>query len=134
MVVLTILSIIVLIFLLRVRNIKKHKLLLEKEVNERTHQLHEMNTELEEKKEEIQVQKEMLEVKNEELEKHKQSLEFLVEERTAQLMEAKVNAEKANNLKTAFLQNMSHEIRTPMNAILGFSDLIAEERGNGRRN
>ncbi len=128
--ILAILGLFVLIFIRRVKNIKKHKVLLEKEVSERTQQLHEMNTELEEKKEEIQVQKEMLEVKNEELENHKKGLEYLVEERTSQLMEAKVNAEKANNLKTAFLQNMSHEIRTPMNAIIGFSDLIAEESLN----
>ncbi len=123
---LAILSLLVFIYLYRIKSIKKHKEQLEMEVRERTLQLHEINTELEEKKEEIQVQKEMLEIKNEELENHKLGLEFLIEERTAQLMEAKVNAEKANSLKTAFLQNMSHEIRTPMNAIIGFSDLIAE--------
>ncbi|HKJ06519.1 MAG TPA: PAS domain S-box protein [Flavobacteriaceae bacterium] len=33
-------------------------------------------------------------------------------------------AEKANQLKTEFLNNMSHEIRTPMNGIIGFSELL----------
>ena len=36
----------------------------------------------------------------------------------------KLNAEKADKLKSAFLANMSHEIRTPMNAIMGFTSLL----------
>lgn len=38
--------------------------------------------------------------------------------------EALRRAEKADKVKTLFLENMSHEIRTPLNAILGFTDLI----------
>lgn len=49
------------------------------------------------------------------------------------LEEAKKKAEEADNLKTAFLANMSHEIRTPMNAIIGFTELLAEEKDEDER-
>ncbi|MBZ0184311.1 MAG: PAS domain-containing sensor histidine kinase [Melioribacteraceae bacterium] len=45
----------------------------------------------------------------------------------SELIEAKNNAEKADNLKSEFLAQVSHEIRTPINAILSFAGLIKEE-------
>lgn len=44
------------------------------------------------------------------------------------LIAARHNAEKANTAKSDFLAKISHEIRTPLNAILGFSEVIMEER------
>lgn len=45
-----------------------------------------------------------------------------------QLNIARDTAEKANAAKTDFLSNMSHEIRTPLNAIVGFSNLLLEDK------
>ncbi len=45
-----------------------------------------------------------------------------------QLRLAKEKAEESDRLKSSFLANMSHEIRTPMNAIIGFSDILTEQK------
>ena len=53
----------------------------------------------------------------------REHLEQEVTHRTAELQQAKDEAEAASRSKGMFLANMSHEIRTPMNAIIGLSDL-----------
>ena len=45
------------------------------------------------------------------------------------LKKARNMAEKANDMKVAFVQNMSHEIRTPLNSIIGFSQLLCMPDG-----
>ncbi|MCA0317227.1 MAG: PAS domain S-box protein [Proteobacteria bacterium] len=44
------------------------------------------------------------------------------------LVAAKRQAEQASSQKSDFLAKISHEIRTPLNAIIGFSEVMMEER------
>ncbi len=45
-----------------------------------------------------------------------------------ELTQARSVAERASSQKTDFLARVSHEIRTPLNAIIGFSELMVDEK------
>ncbi len=88
---------------LRIQKIKKSHAKLEQIVSERTEEIRERNEEILSQNKEIEHQKEII-------------------------LRQKKFAEEANKAKSIFLANMSHEIRTPLNAIIGFTDLLLDEK------
>ncbi len=48
----------------------------------------------------------------------------MLQEKNAELENARAVAEKANLAKSDFLSSMSHELRTPLNAVLGFAQVM----------
>ncbi|OUS10796.1 hypothetical protein A9Q90_00460, partial [Gammaproteobacteria bacterium 54_18_T64] len=46
------------------------------------------------------------------------------------LMEAKKDADRANQAKSQFLSRISHDLRTPLNAIMGFGQLLGMDKSS----
>ena len=64
--------------------------------------------------------------------RHEQVLSRL-DESLAREKEARQEAEAANRLKDQFLATLSHELRTPINVILGYLQILLDERSRNPR-
>lgn len=51
----------------------------------------------------------------------------------SELVSAKERSERASEAKNQFLANVSHELRTPLNGIIGFADLLQDEKLNEKQ-
>ncbi|MCC9166925.1 hybrid sensor histidine kinase/response regulator [Pontibacter harenae] len=104
-------------YLYRIRAIKKQKLLLEQQVQERTSEVVSQKEEIQHKAARLtQLNLELLAQKAQEHEARKEA------------ENARKEAEKANQAKSVFLATMSHEIRTPLNGVIGMTSLLAETK------
>lgn len=56
---------------------------------------------------------------------HKLKSNHLLQKQAQELIHANEKVQKAQQMKTAFIQNMNHEVRTPLNSIVGFSECLA---------
>ncbi|SFU31744.1 hybrid sensor histidine kinase/response regulator [Pseudoduganella namucuonensis] len=69
-----------------------------------------------------------LRIQNELLERRLREHAVQLVRMNEELRVARMQADRANQAKSAFLSNMSHELRTPLNAILGFAQILTSEK------
>lgn len=55
-----------------------------------------------------------------------ESTQQLLQQRIVEVDQARAQAERSDQVKSAFLASMSHELRTPMNAVINFTQFVVD--------
>ena len=121
-----IISLIITIFYIRTSTLRKQKEVLEKTVEERTHDLFEKNALLESQSEELVKINSML-LKNQEIiEAQSEELKVTAEN----LEKANVELVNINATKDKFFNIIAHDLRSPFNSFLRLTEVMAEQLPN----
>ncbi|ELR70872.1 hypothetical protein C900_03307 [Fulvivirga imtechensis AK7] len=127
MAILIVVSLIWLVYYLRIRSLKNAQQELARIVAVRTSEITHQKEEIEAQKEAIEAQQRQIEDKNKELQKINLRLEDIVEERTDQLKKAYKELLEVNKELDTFIYRSVHDVRGPIARLQGLSHLISLE-------
>jgi signal transduction histidine kinase len=112
----------------RLRDDEKEKIL--EQINEQNKSLIENNVAIEQQKKALEEAKGLIEAQSAELSKKNEELEFLVNEKTKNLIETNHELIRYNNELRQFSYTISHNLRAPVASLIGLTNIIDTKQLN----